>query len=95
MTKIESHESEIKGSHIFALGNVVADETSRRIHDLVNGYLIKLGHDDSGWATLFKDPGDGRLWELIYAQSELHGGGPPSLFNITRQAAELKYQGIL
>ena len=52
---------------------------------------MKLGGDASGWDVLFRDPTDGRLWELIYPQSEPHGGGPPQLRCLTADEARQKY----
>jgi hypothetical protein len=68
----------------------VADP-SGRIHELVRSHLSKLGCDASGWETLYVDPVDGRLWELTYPQSGLHGGGPPELRCLTRDEARRKY----
>ena len=92
MKKIEPNETNITGHNILVQGNVVGDDASQRIFDLVNGYLIKLGYDQSGWDTLYQDPNDGRLWELIYPQSELQAGGPSSLVVISQDAAALKYK---
>jgi hypothetical protein len=92
MKKIEPDETNITGHNVLVQGKVVGDETSQRVFDLVNGYLIKLGHDQSGWDTLYQDPNDDRLWELIYPQSELQGGGPPNLVIISQDAAALKYK---
>jgi hypothetical protein len=44
--------------------------------DLALSKLEKLGHDPSGWDTLYRDPATGALWEVIYPQSYMHGGGP-------------------
>ena len=41
--------------------------------------------------ALYRDPNDNRLWELIYPQSEMHGGGPPELRNLTFNEARQKY----
>jgi hypothetical protein len=92
MKKIGPNETNITGHHILIQGKVVADEASQRIFDLVNDYLIKIGHDQSGWEVLYQDPNDGRLWELVYPKGELHGGGPPSLVLIQKDVAELKYK---
>lgn len=92
MKKIEPSETSITGRSILVQGKIVGDESSQRIFDLVNSYLIKLGHDQSGWDTLYQDPNDGRFWELIYPESELQGGGPPSLVLISKDAAALKYK---
>jgi hypothetical protein len=66
---------------------IEADETCARIDALVKDHLKQLGSRDGGWTQLFRDPSDGRLWELTYPQSEMHGGGPPSLKVISPQEA--------
>ena len=91
MKKIEASEINITGQSALIKGKIVGDDVSQRVSELVNNYLIKLGHDHSGWDTLYRDPNDGRLWELIYPQSELQGGGPPSLVVISDEAAAVKY----
>jgi len=50
-----------------------------------------IGGADGGWSRLYLDPVDGRYWELIYPQSEIHGGGPPRLAHISADAAKIKY----
>jgi hypothetical protein len=71
-----------------------ADETAKRIEWLTSMVLEK-GADcprSGGWESLFRDPTDGRLWELTYPQGEMHGGGPPRLTNISETDARKKYQ---
>ena len=92
MKRIEPSETEIIGHYIGVQGQVSGDNSSRRVLDLITDYLERLGRDDSGWDTLYRDPGDNRLWELIYLQSELHGGGPPSLLLISQEEAAAKYR---
>jgi Immunity protein 27 len=41
--------------------------------------------------VLYVDPSDSRYWELIYPDSQLHGGGPPTLRNLSEAAARKKY----
>ena len=72
-------------------GRVVADETCQRINELTTSHLKELGRDSSGWDVLYRDPDDGRLWELTYPQSELQGGGPPQLRCLTTDEAKKKY----
>ena len=43
------------------------------------------------WETLFRDPDDGRYWERVYPQGDLHGGGPPQLQVIDEAEAKRKY----
>jgi len=33
--------------------------------------LEQIGVDQSGWFELYRDPGDGQLWEISYPQGEL------------------------
>ena len=54
---------------------------------LTRFHLIKLGHDESGWITLFRDPDDDRLWELDYPHGGWHGGGPPRLRVVSPEEA--------
>ncbi|SFM17144.1 Immunity protein 27 [Bradyrhizobium sp. NFR13] len=53
--------------------------------------LEEIGHDASGWDTLFRDPVSGALWEITYPHSEMHGGGPRQLDEIAPSDAEAKY----
>jgi hypothetical protein len=93
---IRADETEIVGNWIEVDGRVVADEACERIKALVNGHLVELGSskESGGWDTLFQDPNDGRLWERTYLQGHMHGGGPPSLFNLSENDARKKYSQL-
>jgi hypothetical protein len=95
MKAMTPDETEIVGRWTIAQGRVASDENCQRISDLVGGYLLKIGHDSSGWSNLYRDPGDGRFWELTYPQSNLHGGGPPELRCLSQQAARSKYGSVI
>ena len=71
--------------------SISADATELRIEWLTKHYLKQIAIDGSGWETLYMDPGDGRLWEQTYPQSEMNGGGPRRLHVITADAATKKY----
>ncbi|WP_122520545.1 Imm27 family immunity protein [Pannonibacter phragmitetus] len=88
---IHPNETSLVGKWAFVDGCIIPDEVCLRIENLINGHLRKLGHDRSGWDSLFVDPHDGRLWELIYPESSLHGGGPPELRFLTEEHARSKY----
>lgn len=60
-----------------------------RIYWLQTYYLTKIV--DFGWEILYKDNSDNRLWELIYPNSEMQGGGAPMLRTIDKKSAILKY----
>ena len=92
--RLESSETMLEGKWHFSEEKMAADDVCQRINALVDSYLIKLGADNSGWDSLFKDPNDSRLWELTYPQSELHGGGPPCLVVIEGAIAKKKYGDI-
>ncbi len=89
--KIQSDENEIRGVWRWSNGRLVADDVCRRIEILVSDHLEKVGGDRSGWDALYRDPTDGRYWELVYLQSELHGGGPPTLRQLGVDAVRTKY----
>lgn len=91
-TAISPIETEIRGAWITSGGQVAPDAACRRIEQLVSRYLVKLGRDASGWDTLFRDPADGRYWELVYPRSEMHGGGPPTLRRVDEDALRTKYR---
>lgn len=59
-----------------------------RIQQLIRDELVKIARDLSGWRVLYRDPKDWRLWELSYADSEMHGGGPAKLTLISSQVAK-------
>jgi hypothetical protein len=43
---------------------------------------------------LYRDPVTGRLWELTWPQSDLHGGGPPRLRLVQADEVRPKYGPI-
>ena len=90
MNNIKPNETRIVGWTMTESG-AASNEDSRRIGYLVKHCLVKLGNDSSGWGTLFTDPSDGRLWEMIFPYSERHGGGPPELHCISAEEAKEKY----
>jgi hypothetical protein len=91
MTHIEPSEMLLKGQWVLRDGRPVVDEVCRRISILTQSYLDEVGRDASGWNTIYRDPNDGRYWELTYPQSNLHGGGPPELRCLDIREAREKY----
>ena len=89
--KLTPQEVKLVGSWTFVNGNVTADDVTRRIEHLTQHHLIEIGRDASGWDVLYRDPDDGRLWELTYPSSEMHGGGPPTLQLLDNEAVRHKY----
>lgn len=89
--EIENNEIELIGNWVFQDNKVVEDETTKRINYLKEYYLNKIAVSNSGWEVLYQDPNDKRYWELIYLESGYHGGGAPSLVNLSYELAKEKY----
>lgn len=89
--RLRPDETDLVGRWRMADGIVQPDPTSRRIERLVTKHLRHLGCDASGWDELYRDPDDGRLWELTYPESDVEGGGPPRLTCIPEDVARRKY----
>ena len=75
----------------------MADPNCERIRNFTENVLLKIAISpiSGAWETLFRDPADGRLWERTYLESEMHGGGPPSLFLISVEDAIKKYGPVV
>ena len=85
-------ETELQGQWTKVEGKIIADSVCDRIAARVSDHLIGIGERRSGWKTLFQDPVDGRFWERVHSQSELHGGGPPTLRVIDALKAHRDYE---
>ena len=92
---IKSSETVLTGKWLTSQGAAVADEICRRIHALTQNHLVELGLDANGWDTLYRDPTDGRFWELTYPQSGMQGGAPPQLRCLSSTEANAKYGNAL
>ena len=89
--KLLAEENYLVGKWIYKDGSFVKDETTNRVEWLIANHLRKIATDKTGWDILFMNPEDNKFWELAYPQSEMHGGGPPSLINISEEEARHKY----
>ncbi|MVZ65370.1 hypothetical protein GQF61_05845 [Sphingobacterium sp. DK4209] len=94
MTELDKKETLLKGTLINLLNSIEYDDVSNRIFFLVENYLIEINVDSSGWNRLYKDPRDGRYWELFFSNSELQGGGAPTLRYLIKEEAIMKYNLI-
>jgi len=92
--QLSNQEEKLIGKWIYENGNFRKDEVSERIEWLLNTHLKRIGTDISGWDVLYIDPTDNRFWELTYLESEMHGGGPPTLICISYEEAKQKYLGL-
>lgn len=91
MISLNPKECDLIGKWELVNGKVVADATTSRIEALVEKELEKVGSDPTGWDTLYRDPQDGRYWDLTFPDSSLHGGGPPRLTSVSGDHARNKY----
>jgi hypothetical protein len=93
MKILGSDEQLLKGSWNIVSGEIVSDRVCDRIEHLTKFHLSRLAESKEfgAWEVLFKDPKDGRLWELTYPQGDQHGGGPPQLSVIGENLARIKY----
>jgi hypothetical protein len=85
-------ESTLRGSWVEVGAQLKADPVCDRIEWLVKSRLQRVAADASGWDTLYRDPRDGRLWELTYPRGEMHGGGPPTLAVVAQDEARRRYE---
>ena len=67
------------------------DDVDARILTLVTRHLVPLAAAANGWDQLFRDPRDGRLWELTFPHGSLYGGGPRQLTVLDADAVRAKY----
>jgi len=86
----KKNETILTGKWIIKSGEIVEDDVTKRIKKIINN-LIKISNDVTGWDTLYIDPKNNRYWELVYKDSDLQGGGAPSLINISKEKAKSKY----
>jgi hypothetical protein len=92
--KLRPDEKGLIGKWVEGPNNqAIGDHNCERVQALTDGYLERMGvsEESGGWDTLFIDPEDGRYWERIYMESYMHGGGPPSLINLSEGEARRKY----
>src|ERR1700735_1433005 len=89
---IDASETEIVGAWIRVRDQVQNDENEKRIQWLIANLLNKVATDWSGWELLYRNPQDGRYWELTHPHGELQAGGPCALRFLSDEAAAQKYR---
>jgi hypothetical protein len=95
ISELAPDEGDLRGSWLVQKDrSVIADAVEKRIEWLTKQKLRHVATESSGWVTLYRDPRDGRFWELTYPQSEMHGGGPRRLHAISREEAAAKYSHV-
>lgn len=77
MTERLIEEFLLKGSTVVAAGDAA------RIDVMLRDELVKVGAEEGGWTTLYRHKTTGTFWELTYPNSEMHGGGPRQLVELS------------
>jgi hypothetical protein len=90
-TELEPHERQLIGRWADGEAGGATDDVDARIFWLVSQRLEPKGFASNGWDALFRDPRDGRYWELTFPQGSLFGGGPRQLTLLSPAAAAAKY----
>lgn len=91
--KLQPEDTLIQAFWIDLGSSVVPDYSWERIDYLTKDCLVLLKEHASG-DKLYRDPADGRLWELIHPNQHLAGGGPPILKVTSDEQASEKYGSI-
>lgn len=73
-------------------GLTVRDAAEERIIWLKREWLKLLATEN--WCRLYRDPEDGRLWELDYPHGGWQGGGPSRLTQVTAAYAAEHYPSM-
>ena len=91
---LRPEEADLVGNWIVTGTVVEGDAVEKRISQLIATHLQKIAvsPEAGAWETLYRDPNDGRYWELTYPQSEMHGGGPRRLMHLSASEAAAKYR---
>jgi Immunity protein 27 len=91
MFALKPTETVLEGQWQVVGGKTTADDVALRIDRLVAAHLLMVAAKADGWSKLFRGPADGRLWEITYPKSEMHGGGPARLEVLSQEAARARY----
>lgn len=92
--KIENDIHEFHGKWLIKDNQMIEDDVAKKINYLKDNYLKKITTSQTGWEVLYQDPEDNRYWELYYGDSEIEGGGPPSLVSVDKIYVTKKYGNV-
>jgi len=92
--QLNTNEKILTGKWVYEKGTVSKNQACERIEWMLENQLKQLGMDASGWDSLYLNPSDNSFWELIFPQSQIQGGGPPTLIYLSKEEARLKYPEI-
>ena len=89
---LQATETTLQGDSVDLGTRIVPDEVNVRISYLVRARLQSVATAEGGWLHLFRDPADGRYWELSYPEGQEDRTGPRRLAVIEPAVATGKYQ---
>jgi Immunity protein 27 len=87
-----SSPERLQGKWLTTRDGIVPDDVCRIVDHLVREHLVKVATRDEGWVTLFRDPLQSTYWELSYPDSEMQGGGPPTLTRLSPDEVKALYE---
>lgn len=90
MAGLGPEETELRGYWLDMGSAMAPDSNWERIDSLTAEHLKPVAQGKDGREKLYRDPADGRLWELVPVEPNL-AAGPPLLRVIERAKAEEKY----
>jgi Immunity protein 27 len=67
-------------------GKMVAEGEAKTIDELLRTKLVVIL--EGNWATLYRHKDTNELWDLVYPQSEMYGGGPRRLRRLDHEDPE-------
>lgn len=77
MTERLIEEFLLKGSTVVAAGDAA------RTDAMLRNELVKVRDEDGGWTNLYRHKTTGTFWQLTYPNSQMHGGGPRQLVELS------------
>ena len=76
-------EEKLIGKWTFKDGKIVADSNCDLIDSMIKNDLKQIKISKDNWTKIYKHS-NGSMWRLTYPESNLQGGGPPSLTKIKK-----------
>ncbi|HEX6534141.1 MAG TPA: Imm27 family immunity protein [Gemmatimonadaceae bacterium] len=84
-------ETDLVGQWLDTGSRIEGDGVCARIERLTTGHLVRVAASADGRRALYRDPLDGRLWELTYPHASMPRGGPPRLTVAPPERAKSEY----
>jgi hypothetical protein len=89
--QLKPEETELRGFWIDLGSSMTPDAWWERITILTREFLELVATSSDETARLYRDPADGRFWELTGVAPQMKDGGPPLLTCIGTERARERY----